>query len=544
MRGQEQGIIVAVASRVMKECAGDSAGEVIREGRTDRRGNGQGHSKQSPYTIKKFIVESAHSFEQKGSVGRDSVQVQTHATRRNMPRTRQSRRRGRNRSVAVASLAFGLATLLDAEQHCVSTHAFAPPRQTMRLPQHSPTLLRHSNDVGGIQRVEMPPTPIHRLTHSEEVALLTLMRSYPAQSGAYRRARDTLVLRNLPLVHSIVSKIMKSRSLLRIGGGPGPRDSRGTALTRDDLVNEGTIGLCEAIDKYDLSFADGVIEKDAISPSPENMVNRGARLGTYATYWIRARITRAIQSREHAMRFPEHVLQASHRLVKTAKEFGVDWELVTELAEFDGDAGVYQTRLREKLRNAAGIKSDSLFREAVRVRGISSSSTAQFESWMAPASAADEELVDMISPDGGQEHIRETLAKFLGPREVEVLSLRFGIGADEDEPVGETPQRLFRDYQAEAEKELFGPNGILSHYSEVPHDSPLTATQPESGTKRQTSASISAKPALLPFKEIGKRMKFSGEYCRRTCSIALKKLTQAAEAGDLAEADFMLGFEF
>lgn len=474
--------------------------------------------------------------------------IRNNETRSTMSRSRQSplRRRGRKRncSVAVASLAFGLATLFDAEQHCVSTHAFAPPRQASHIPQHSPTLLRHSNDVGDIQRVEMPPTPIHRLTHSQEIALLTLMRSYPSQSSAYRRARDTLVLRNLPLVHSIVNKIMKSRSLLRIGGGSGPKDSRGTALTRDDLVNEGTIGLCEAIDKYDLSFADGVIEKDTISPSPEKMVNRGARLGTYAAYWIRARITRAIQSREHAMRFPEHVLQASHRLVKTAKEFGVDWELVTELAEFDGDAGVYQTRLREKLRNVAGIKSDTLFREAVRVREISSSSTTQFESWMAPASTADEELINRISPESGPEHIRETLAKFLGPREVEVLSLRFGIGANEDEPTRESSPRMFRDYQAEAEEELFGPNGILSHYSEIPIDAPLAATQPQPGTKIRTSASISAKPALLPFKEIGKRMKFSGEYCRRTCSIALKKLTQAAEAGDLAETDFILGLEF
>ncbi|EJK46325.1 hypothetical protein THAOC_35012 [Thalassiosira oceanica] len=103
---------------------------------------------------------------------------------------------------------------------------------------------------------------------------------------------------------------------------------------------------------------------------------------------------------------------------------------------------------------------------------------------------------------------------------------------------------MFRDYQAEAEEELFGPNGILSHYSEIPIDAPLVAAQPQPGTKIRTSASISAKPALLPFKEIGKRMKFSGEYCRRTCSIALKKLTQAAEAGDLAETDFILGLEF
>jgi hypothetical protein len=52
----------------------------------------------------------------------------------------------------------------------------------------------------------------------------------------------------------------------------------------------------------------------------------------------------------------------------------------------------------------------------------------------------------------------------------------------------------------------------------------------------------SANNSLLPFKEVGKRMKFSGEYCRRTCSVALSKLSRAVEEGRLAESDFLLGW--
>jgi hypothetical protein len=54
--------------------------------------------------------------------------------------------------------------------------------------------------------------------------------------------------------------------------------------------------------------------------------------------------------------------------------------------------------------------------------------------------------------------------------------------------------------------------------------------------------STSPPPALLPFREIGRRMEYSAEYCRRTCSAALGKLARAAEEGRLAESDFSLGW--
>ena len=110
-----------------------------------------------------------------------------------------------------------------------------------------------------------------------------------------------------------------------------------TALTRDDLLHQGTtIGLAEAIDRYDMAYAQDL--KDCTGPtqassSPSSpIIPKGARLGTYATYWIRTRIVRAIQSREHAFCFPEHTLQASHRLVRAAKDMGLKWDVVAELA--------------------------------------------------------------------------------------------------------------------------------------------------------------------------------------------------------------------
>ena len=413
--------------------------------------------------------------------------------------------------------------------------------------------------------------PLHRLTHQEEVSYLKQMRAYPADSALSQLARETLLLHNLPLVQSIVTKEMKSRPHLQLVSNAELKV--GAALTRDDLLHEGTIGLAEALDRYDLAYAytdtdesDAAVSSAALDDN-KTPLPKGARLGTYATYWIRARIVRAIQSREHVIRFPERVLQASHRLVKAAKDMAVEWTDVIEMAEVAAAASSLSSKKqmqRNALQEAAGITSEFLFRQAVRVRTMSTSgSHTPLESWMlypAATSAGGNHLQEEEDEvEASPEHIRETLSKFLKPREVEVLSLRYGLlTADEDEEVSTgvenaaSPQRVYRNYEAEAEEDLFGPNGILSHYSDVPSEvrsvSPsavsavTTSNKMTQGTIMPSKKKSPTAPTLLPFKEIGKRMKFSGEYCRRTCSAALNKLTQAAEEGRLAESDFLLGW--
>jgi len=416
--------------------------------------------------------------------------------------------------------------------------------------------------------------PLYRLSQSEEVSLLQQMRSAPPNSPISQRARQTLLLHNLPLVQSIVTKILRSRPHLlqklgsnKSGGRDNGKDVGGAALSKDDLLHEGTIGLAEAIDKYDLAYAQSSSPTSKESPATSgSIIPKGARLGTYATYWIRARIIRAIQSREHHIRFPEHVLQASHRLVKYARDIELSWSIVSELADYDVIT-VKQKKLRDELRVGAGIKSDSLFREAVRVRTMSLvGTTTPLESWMSPSlDVSSAEQPSLEEDGGGQEHIVETLSKHLSTREVEVLSLRYGLVPSEEEAAVEETQEQqqpgFRNYEAEAEEDLFGPNGMLSHYSDTPSDTPLVAAA--ASTSKSTAARISSTVApslsqsspskkkkiaatptstLLPFKEIGKRMQFSGEYCRRTCAVALDKLTRAVEEGRLAESDFLLGF--
>ena len=368
----------------------------------------------------------------------------------------------------------------------------------------------------------------------------------------------------------------------------GRAGTSSAALTRDDLLHEGTIGLAEAIDRHD--------------------PNRDTRLSTYATYWIRARIIRAVQSRgEHALlRFPEHVLQASHRLARVAREMGLEWDDVVDMSIIVDDeyAGLRTRELKVSLCERAGIPlTGNLFGDAVRVRSMSRSGsvTAPLEPWMSSSSATSDAIDDGASLDGstggGQEHqhIVETLSKFLMPREVEVLSLRYGLvlaSSSPDEKMGEEEDAMrrsvFRDYESEAEEELFGPEGMLSHYAVTPNEggiapmlrvatsgnaaaakfngsdkkfssaaatakiSAAASTQPQSSSLTTSSShhvkettmvtSPLSSSSLLPFSEIGKRMKFSGEYCRRTCSQALNKLSRAVEEGRLVESDFLLGW--
>lgn len=459
--------------------------------------------------------------------------------------------------------------------------------------------------------------PLSRLSHDEEISLLRQMRSHPADSPVSQMARQTLLIHNLPLVKSIVTKILRSKPHLRKmmkspsenrnKGGvvnasslltrASAAESRvGAALTRDDLLHEGTIGLAEAIDKYDFAYSnvETKMQNPAQLPSGDtkitsNTLPKGARLGTYATYWIRARILRAIQNREHAFRFPERTLLASHRLVKAAKELGLEWAAVEDLKDDDHLSTSVSSQqqkqgkqLRDTLMKAAGIASESLFREAIRVRTVCKSGIpTPLESWMSPSLNSAEREENFLLPDSDSQHIRETLSKFLVPREVEVLSLRYGLvtpfedvsvevstGGAESTGKEQSDTRVFRDYQAEAEEELFGPNGMLSHYSTEPlqityedissYQSPaavnsITGNSSElnSASEAKRSLKISAKSKALPsfpsstllsYKEIGKQMTLSAEYCRRLCTAALQKLARAAEEGRLAESDFSLGW--
>ncbi len=111
----------------------------------------------------------------------------------------------------------------------------------------------------------------HRILTGEEERSLARR----AQAGD-RRAHDELVLHNIRLVYSIARRYV-----------PGP-------LPLDDLMQEGTLGLIRAVEKFD--------------------PDRGFKLSTYATWWIKQAVQRAIHGKGRVIRLPTHVAEQLDRM--------------------------------------------------------------------------------------------------------------------------------------------------------------------------------------------------------------------------------------
>src|ERR687895_2113513 len=144
------------------------------------------------------------------------------------------------------------------------------------------------------------------LTHQQEIDL-----SKRAKKGD-KAARKRLIEKNLRLVVSIAKK------------------SRGRGLPLEDLIQEGNIGLMKAVGKFDS--------------------DRGFRFSTYATWWIRQTIQRAIAEKGRTIRIPVHMGEKMRKMARTYNE------LSTELEREPTDAEVAE-RLGWEVERVKDVKS-------------------------------------------------------------------------------------------------------------------------------------------------------------------------------------------
>ncbi len=119
-------------------------------------------------------------------------------------------------------------------------------------------------------------TNISLLKHEEEIELAKKIKNGDLN------AKQTLVKRNLRLVVSIAKKYVNQ------------------GLTFLDLVQEGNLGLIKASEKFD----------------PE----RGFKFSTYATWWIRQGITRALSDKSRTIRIPVHIIETINKVKKATKD--------------------------------------------------------------------------------------------------------------------------------------------------------------------------------------------------------------------------------
>jgi RNA polymerase primary sigma factor len=246
------------------------------------------------------------------------------------------------------------------------------------------------------------------------VKLLTRsLRTVRTARIVLERAKDELVRRNLRLVVDIAKRY----------------SGRGLGLL--DLVQEGNIGLMKATERF--------------------KYRKGFKFSTYATWWIRQGITRALADQSRTIRIPVHLTEASQRIVRTARRLVQALGREPQAVELGQALRIAPARIEETMQ---------AFQEPVSLDNpVSDGETSLGE--MIPDRLAVQPDTNVHRSERAKE--MERILSTLTPREQTVIRLRFGIEQDEPwtlEQVGQslsvTRERI-RQIEAKALKKLKTP---------------------------------------------------------------------------------------
>ncbi len=274
-----------------------------------------------------------------------------------------------------------------------------------RLRAASAQIKRHQSQLASLEKA-------HSLDLASLKAILDALRVADAQT---QRAKDEMIEANLRLVISIAKKYT----------------NRGLHFL--DLIEEGNIGLMKAVDKFEY--------------------RRGFKFSTYATWWIRQAITRAIADQARTIRVPVHMAETINKINRISRKLMQEQSREPTSAELAEDMELAASKVR-RVQNIA--------RDPVSIETpIGDDADLHIGDRL-------EDTVQEMPEDEAvriavTQAIREALST-LSPRESKVLRMRFGIDQNQDhtlEEVGkqfEVTRERIRQIESKALRKLRHPS--------------------------------------------------------------------------------------